>query len=148
MTQDLSNITMDGKGATISYGGGTLQEVSITPPSTQGGGALEVTTHRNSAWRTKAPKVLKDLGEMTFSAIYDPAEINTTGITKLNVNQSITVTFPDTSTLVFYGFVDSFSTGELVPGELPTCEVTIIVTNQDGAGTTGGSETAPVYTAA
>ena len=148
MAQDLSNITMDGLGAQVSLGSATLQEVSITPPSTQGGGALEVTTHRNSAYRTKAPKKLKDLGELTFSCIYDPAEWNSTGITDLNNNQQITVTFPDTSTLVFYGFVDSFAPGEITPGELPTAEITVIVTNQDGSGQTGGSETAPVYTSA
>jgi hypothetical protein len=148
MSQDLSNITMDGKGASISYGGATLQEVSISPPAVVGGGSLDVTTHRNGSYRTKAPKKLKDLGEVSFTAIYDPAEYNTTGIGKVNVNQSITVTFPDTSTLVFYGYIDSFTPGELTPGELPTVEVTIVVTNQDGAGTTGGSETAPVYTSA
>ena len=148
MSQDLANITMDGKGASISYGGGNLQEVSISPPAVVGGGSLDVTTHRNGNYRTKAPKKLKDLGEVSFTAIYDPSEYNTTGIGKVNVNQQITVTFPDTSTLVFYGFVDSFTPGELTPGELPTVEVTIVVTNQDGAGTTGGTETAPVYTSA
>ena len=148
MAQDLSSITMDGKGAQVSLGGANLQEVSITPPSVQGGGALEVTTHRNGTWRTKAPKKLKDLGELTFSGIYDPSEFNTTGIGELNSNQQITVTFPDTSTLVFYGFVDSFSPGEITPGELPTVEVTVIVTNQNGSGTAGGTETAPVYTSA
>jgi hypothetical protein len=148
MTQDLSTITMDGTGAQISFGGANLQEVSISPPSVTGGGALEVTTHRNGTWRTKAPKTLKDLGEVSFSAVYDPAEFNTTGLGKVNVNQSITVTFPDTSTLVFYGFIDSFTPGEITPGELPTVDVTIVVTNQAGAGTTGGAETAPVYTSA
>ena len=107
MTQDLSTITMDGTGAAISFGGANLQEVSISPPSVTGGGALEVTTHRNGTWRTKAPKTLKDLGEVSFSAVYDPAEFNTTGLGKVNVNQAITVTFPDTATLVFYGFIES-----------------------------------------
>ena len=148
MTQNLAGIEVDGLGAQVSIGSMSLQEVSITPPSTQGGGALEVTTHRNAGWRTKAPKTLKDLGELTFSAIYDPAQYSSQGISNLNNNQEITVTFPDSSTLVFYGFIDSFSAGEITPGELPTAEITVVVTNQNGSGSTPGSETAPVYTSA
>ena len=93
MSQDLTSITMDGKGASISYGGGNLQEVSISPPAVVGGGSLDVTTHRNGNYRTKAPKKLKDLGEVSFTAIYDPAEYNTTGIGKVNVKGKLLWTF-------------------------------------------------------
>lgn len=144
MAQDLSNIVMDGHATTISLGSATLQEVSISPPSISSGGAIEVTTMQNTNWRTKAPKKLHELGEVSFSALYDPALIGTY-LSGVGSNQAITITFADTSTLVFYGWVDSFSPSEVTEGEAPTADVTIVVSNQNGSGTTGGTETAPVY---
>jgi len=144
MAQDLSNIVVDGHATTISLGATTLQEVSISPPSISSGGEIDVTTMQNSAWRTKAPKQLHELGEVSFSALYDPAQIGTY-LTGVGVNQAITITFADTSTLVFYGWVDSFSPSEISEGEAPTADVTIVVSNQNGSGTTPGAETAPVY---
>jgi len=144
MAQDLANIVMDGQSTTISLGATTLQEVSISPPSVSSGGEIDVTTMQNSAWRTKAPKKLHELGEVSFSALYDPAQIGTY-LSGVGSNQAITITFADASTLVFYGWVDSFAPSELSEGEAPTVDVTIIVSNQNGSGTVGGAETAPVY---
>ena len=143
----LASVVLDGQGTTISLGGNTLQEVSITPPALNGGGEINVTTHRNSAYRTKAPKKLTELGEVSFSAIYDPAEWNA-ALSDINNNQQITVTFANGDTLQFYGFVDSFAPAEISEGEIPTVDVTIIVSNQDGADQTGGAESAPVFTSA
>lgn len=144
MAQDLANIVMDGQSTTISLGSATLQEVSVSPPSITSGGEIDVTTMSNSAWRTKAPKKLHELGEVSFSALYDPAQIGT-HLTGVGVNKEVTITFADTTTLVFWGWVDSFSPSEISEGEAPTADVTIIISNQNGAGTTGGAETAPVY---
>lgn len=144
MTQDLANIVMDGQSTTISVGSATLQEVSISPPSISSGGEIDVTTMSNTAWRTKAPKKLHELGEVSFSALYDPAQIGT-HLTSVGTNQAITITFADATTLVFYGWVDSFSPSEISEGEAPTADVTIIVSNQNGAGLAGGTETAPAY---
>lgn len=145
MTQVLTGCVVDGKGTQISLGGATLQEVSITPPSIASGGEINVTTHRNGTWRTKSPKILKEFGECSFSAVYDPAQVGTM-LTSVGDNQQITVTFANSDTLVFYGYIDSFSPGEITEGELPTADVTIVVTNQDGEANAPGSETAPVFT--
>jgi hypothetical protein len=144
MAQDLANIVVDGHATTISLGSADLQEVSISPPSISSGGEIDVTSMSNTSWRTKAPKQLHELGEVSFSALYDPAKIGTY-LTGVGSNQAITITFADASTLVFYGWVDSFSPSEISEGEAPTADVTIIVSNQNGSGTTPGAETAPVY---
>lgn len=144
MTQNLAGCVVDGKGTQISLGSNSLQEVSITPPSISSGGEINTTTHRNGTWRTKSPKILKEFGEVSFSAVYDPAQVGTM-LTSVGTNQEITVTFADSTTLVFYGYIDSFSPGEITEGELPTADVTIIPTLQDGTASAPGSETAPTF---
>ena len=147
MAQSLTNVVMDGQSTTINIDSATLQVISISPPAISSGGAIEVTTMDNDAWRTKAPKKLHELGEVSFSALYDPAEIGNflSGSTGVGYNQSIVITFADATTLTFFGWVDSFSPSEISEGEAPTADVTIIVSNQNGTGLAGGAETAPVY---
>jgi len=120
-----------------------MWEKEVTPPSVEGGGENDTTTMHNTTWRTKSPKQLKTLGECSFTAAYDPAVYDEI-VTMLNTNQLITITFPDASTLAFYGWIDSFTPSASVEGEQPTADVTIIASNQDGDGT----ETAPSFTAA
>lgn len=119
-------------------------EKTVTPPSVSGGGENDTTTMLNTAWRTRSPKKLKTLGESQLTVAYDPAVYNdVVGANGVNNNQLITVTFPDGSTLAFWGWIDEFTPNEIVEGEQPTAEVTIICSNQNASGT----ETAPVYTA-
>tara|TARA_R110000744_G_scaffold48100_2_gene105435 strand:- start:1145 stop:1594 length:450 start_codon:yes stop_codon:yes gene_type:complete len=148
MTQNLANIVMDGQSTTISIDDDDLQVISMSPPSISSGGEIDVTTMDNVAWRTKAPKKLKELGEISFSALYDPAKIGDflgTGVDGVGYNKSIVITFADTTTLTFWGWVDSFAPSEISEGEAPTVDVTIIVSNHNGVGLAGGAETAPVY---
>ena len=136
-------IQKDGHQTLIDIAGATLFEQEVTPPSIEGGGAVEQTTMRNTVWRTKCPKSLKTMGDSGFTAAYDPAAY-TTIAAAINVNQAITITFPDLSTLVFWGWLDSFTPNASVEGEQPTAECTIIPSNVDGA----GAEIAPVYAVA
>lgn len=118
-------------------------EKEVTPPSVTGGGSNDTTTMRNTAWRTLAPKKLKSLGEAKLTAAYDPA-VYSDIVAMLQVNQLITVTFPDGSTYEFFGWVDEFAPGAIKEGAQPTADVKILCSNQDGT----GAETAPVYTSA
>lgn len=120
-----------------------LWEKEVTPPGVSGGGENDTTTMRNTTWRTRSPKELKTLTESSFTAAYDPAVYDEI-IAMCNVNQEITVTFADDSTLVFWGWIDEFTLNAAVEGEQPTAEVTLIPSNQNASGT----ETAPNYTAA
>jgi len=120
-----------------------MWEKEVTPPGVAGGGENDTSTMRNTTWRTKSPKGLVSLAESTLVVAYDPAVYDEI-ISMVNVNQLITITFPDSSTLAFYGWIDEFTPNALVEGEQPTAEVKIIPSNQDADGT----ETAPDYEAA
>jgi hypothetical protein len=60
----------------------------------------------------------------------------------INVNDEITVTFSDGSTLAFWGFLKSFEPSENTEGEQPEAEITIFPTNVDNS----GAEQVPVLT--
>lgn len=117
-------------------------EKEVTPPGMDGGGENDTSTMRNTTWRTRAPKSLVTLTEGSMTAAYDPVVYDEI-LAMLNVNQQITITFPDDSTLVFWGWINEFTPNAAVEGEQPTAEVTIIPSNQN----TSGVETPPVYTA-
>ena len=120
-----------------------FKEKTITPPGMDGGGPNDTTTMRNIAKRTRQPKKLVTLTDMSMTASYDP-ECYTSIITNLiNKNGLVTVTFPDGATLVFYGYLDKFMPGELREGEQPTASITVVPTNQDNSGV----EVDAVYTA-
>ena len=120
-----------------------LWEKGVTPPGVDGGGETDTSTMHNTTWRTRSPKGLLTMSEASMRAAYDPAVYDEI-VSMVNVNQLITVTFPDTSTLVFWGWIDKFTPGESVEGEQPEADVTIVPSNQDD----DGAETAPEYTAA
>lgn len=61
----------------------------------------------------------------------------------VNVEQTITITFPDGSTLAFYGFMKSFEPDNLEEGTFPIATVAFVPTNADP---TTGDEEAPVLT--
>ena len=120
----------------------SIWEKEVTPPGISGGGANDTTTMHNSVWRTNAPKKLKTMSNSSFSAAYDPAVFDTM-VSMINVNQLITITFADSATIAFWGWVDEFTPGAAVEGEQPTADVTIITSNQNASLV----ETAPVYSA-
>lgn len=132
----------DGFATLVSFsanGAVKLWEKSVTPPGIDGGGANDTTTMRNTAWRTRKPKKLKTLTDMTLTAAYDPDVYNQI-MAMVNVNQQITVTFADGQTVTFWGWLNEFSPGESTEGEQPTATVTIIPSNMDN----NGVEQAPV----
>lgn len=136
----------DGFSTTIAFSAGssgvTLQlwEKEVTPPGIAGGGPNETTTMRNTAWRTMSPKQLMTLLASSLVAAYDPAVYDEM-VAMINVNQAITLTFSDNSTLVFWGWIDGFTPNNIVEGEQPTVNLNIEPSNQNAAGT----EIAPAY---
>jgi hypothetical protein len=122
--------------------GVTLYETQVTPPGIDGGGENDTTTMRNDTWRTRQPKQLATLTNMSTTVSYDPASYPLI-LAQRGVVQAVTLTFPDKSTLVFYGWLDSFTPAAAQEGSMPTAEMTIIPSNATAA----GSEVGPVYTA-
>ncbi len=116
-------------------------EKTVTPPGIKGGGPNDTTTMHNVDWRTHAPKKLKTLSEGSASVAYDTA-VYTQILAMINVNQLITIHFPDGSTYAFWGWVDEFTPGAIKEGEQPVAEVKIQPSNQNDSDV----EENPVYT--
>jgi len=115
-------------------------EKSVSPPSLDGGDTIEVSTMHNSVYRTFAARALITLGESSITAAYDPdAYDEIIGI--INVNTSVTVHFPDGSTLTFWGYLRTFEPGDNTEGEQPEATITIQPTNVDPS---SGHEHGPV----
>ncbi len=138
----------DGFSTTMSFdntpSGETLkfQEVSLSPPGLDAGGANDTTTMQNTAWRTMAPKQLLTMTEFSATCKYDP-EVYDQIVDMMATITEIVITFPDSSTLTFYGFIDKFVPGEVVEGAMATATLTVVPSNATAAGV----ETAPAYSA-
>ena len=117
-------ITFSASGSVAFY------QKEVTPPGMDGGGSVDITTMLNTRYRTMNPKHLMTLTDMKLTAAYDPV-VYTSILAMLQMNQQITVTFPDGSTVQFWGYIDKFIPGALVEGQQPTAEVTIVPTNHD-----------------
>lgn len=120
-----------------------FSEVTVTPPGIEGDEPNDTTTMHNVAWRTMAPRTLAKMTDTTVTANYDPSVYNAI-LAIINRVTTVTIHFPDGSSLAFYGFVKNFQPGELAEGSKPTCTLTIVATNQDPVACT---EEDPVYTA-
>lgn len=132
----------DGFAAIISFssnGAVKLYEKEVTPPGLDAGGPNDTTTMRNTRFRTMSPKRLVTATEMNAKCAYDPDVVNQL-YAMLGVNQQITVTWPDATTLTIWGWLDKFKPGALKEGEQPTAEVTVHPSNHDNSGV----EVAPV----
>ncbi len=118
-----------------------LYEKTVTPPGMDGGGEVDTTTMLNTKYRTRNPKALITMSISAMKCAYDPA-VYTQIVALINVNNLITVTFPDGSTLAFWGWLNKFTPDAHTEGEQPTAEVEIIPSNQNSSKV----ETAPVLT--
>lgn len=142
----MPGIMLDGFSTRIGFSADSdvqMAEKEVTPPGVSGGGAIDVTTMLNTSFRTMSPKQLQTLSDASFEAAYDPAFYDEI-LAMVNINQTITVTFPDAGTLVFRGWIDEFAPNRVVEGEQPTAEVTVVVSNRDPI---TGAETGPSFTA-
>jgi len=97
-----------------------------------GGDAIETSTMHNSTYRTFLARSLITLGETSITVAYDP-DVYDEIIGIINVNTSISVHFPDGSTLTFYGYLRTFEPGDNTEGEQPEATITVQPTNYDPA---------------
>lgn len=134
----------DGHGTLITFSSDpnlSVWEVGVTPPGMDGGDAIEQTTHHNVTYRTKAPQSLIDLTEGQIRVQYDPVCISEIRA-MINVEQTLTVTYPDGSTDAIFGYLRTFETEEIVTGETPEATMSFVPTNVEPGTST---EEAPVY---
>lgn len=120
-----------------------MYEKEVTPPGYDSGGPIDTTTMRNVEYRTFSPKALKTLTPMTATVAY-ATDVYDDVRDQIGVKQAITVTFPDDSSLTFFGYIDKFAAGAHSEGAQPTATLTIQPTNLDPD---TGEESPPVYDA-
>jgi len=121
-----------------------LWEKQVKPPGVSGGDAIKTSTMHNKVVHTKAARKLIDWENQTFTFAYDPDAMPTIRA-QVNVEQSITHTWPDHSSLVYYGWLMKVEFGELKEGEQPEGTATICVSNWDPV---NYQEVEPVFTPA
>jgi hypothetical protein len=137
-------ILKDGFKTLVSIGGITavFEEISVTPPAADSGGAIDQTTMRNSRYRTKLGKSLVTLDTISLKVAYDPKTYAQV-IPILGSNRAIVLTFPDGSTLTFYAIVSKFTPDEVSEGERPEATIELEPSNLSTAATP--VEIAPVF---
>ncbi len=116
-----------------------IWEIEVKPPGLDGGDPINTTTMHNVLFRTMSHRALQTLTECTSTCAFDPIAYDSLRA-MINRDQTITITFPDESTLCFYGFLQKFEPTGLKEGEMPTASVSVCPTNKDS----GGVEQAPV----
>lgn len=141
-------IQKDGYQTTVAFSAGSsgvvlttlIKERTVKPPGIDGGGPILTTTMRNANWRTAQPKSLKTLTPSSITVTYDPSVFDEL-VAMTNINQSIVITFPDATTLTFWGWINTAEPSNNEEGEEPTMEIGLEISNANAAGT----ETAPVF---
>lgn len=118
-------------------------EQSVTPPAFDGGDPVDATTQHNTTYRTKSPGSLIEVQDVSADVLYDPL-VYPSVVAIINRATTVTVHFPDGSSLCFYGYLRSFKPNAAKEKEKPMATVTIVVTNMDPSDC---SEYGPVYTA-
>jgi hypothetical protein len=118
-----------------------IWEIEVKPPGLDGGDAINTTTMHNVAVRTFGLRALYTMTETTITAAYDPIAYDSLR-SMINREQTLTVTFPDGSTLAFFGGMTKFDPTGIKEGEMPTATMTIVPTDKDST----GAEQAPVLT--
>ena len=124
---------LDGFPTLITFAADTnvsLWETSVTPIGADGGEVIDISTMHNTTHRTKHFRDLIELTESSFVAAYDPVVLDQI-ILLVNVNTTITLTFPDGSTWAFFGGMRKFEPQEITEGEMPRATVTITPTCYD-----------------
>lgn len=116
-------------------------EKEVTPPGITAGGPIDTTTMRNTAYRTMSPRQLKSLTKCTATVAYATEALEQVWA-QIGVNQLVTVTLPDGSTIEFWGWIEEFTPGNHTEGAQPTAALTIQPSNRDA----DGAEVAPAYT--
>ena len=107
-------------------------EVSVTPPGVDGGDEIDTTTMFNTTYRTRSARKLKTLTPASASVAYDPQVLSQI-IETINMETTITITFPDGSTWAFFGYLKTFEPQEASEGEMPMADIEVVPTNWDPA---------------
>lgn len=118
-----------------------LFEKTVDPPGVDGGEPVPLATMLSQTWRTFTSRELKTMTPMRMTCAYS-SKCYSTLVSIINVEGSITIHFPDTSTVTFYGYLQSFEPSTVAEGVQPEAVVVIMPTNRDPINKV---ETGPVW---
>jgi hypothetical protein len=136
------SVNFDGHGITYTRSGLTakVKTVKLGGYSKE---EIDVTTHSNTAVKTKVLTTLKNYGDISLTLECDPSVY---GGTISAGNASTVITFPNSAGSITF-WADVKQVGEVTyeqgSSNQVTFELTLTVTNRNGSGV----ETAPVYSA-
>lgn len=108
----------------------SLWEKKVTQLGYDGREPIDQTTMWNDVYVTKAPRALIDTTDGSMTCAYDPLAY-TEILLMINVEQTITYTVSDGSTIAAYGYLQKFEPQEMEEGTQPEAKVTIVHTNWD-----------------
>lgn len=108
----------------------SVWEKKVKPPGLDGGEAIEQTTMFNTLYRTFAARTLITMTPLNLSGAYDP-NLFVLLLAQINIEQVLTLTFPEGTTLAFYGYLQKADFNELAEGVQPEISLTIQPTNAD-----------------
>jgi hypothetical protein len=120
--------------------GASLWNKDLKPVGLDGGEPIDTTTMYNSELHTYAPRILVKATAVDLNCTYLASSYSAI-LAQLNVNQEITITFPDESTLVFWGWLQKFEPSDMKEGDQPMAKVTIFPSFTD----TSGAEVLPTW---
>ncbi len=130
----------DGYPITLSLGtSGLVCEIEVTPPAIEGG-VIPQDCMRSGTTAISWPKSRKKYLPLTVMASWDPdvygQNLGVVGGTAaiINLNQSMTLTFPGGRVLSFWATITKFEPAAMKEGERPTATVTIELTNMNSLG--------------
>lgn len=107
-------------------------EIDVGVPGFDIGDPVENTTQQNQTWRTTGPRSLITLTPFQVKAAYDP-QAYTELLNIAGLETTITILFPDNSTLAFFGFLKQVEFDQMSDGTMPALTMTIVPTNVDPA---------------
>ena len=109
-----------------------LWEKVVTPFSMKGGEKIDVTTQHNRQLKTYSAPILVELGDAKFTCAFDTEFFDGADfLAIINVETTITQTFPDGSQVAFFGYLAEFEPEGMEHGKQPEATVVIKVTNRD-----------------
>lgn len=84
--------------------------------------ALDTTHLGTTSYKTKVPASLVEAGELEVEFWFDPGDSPPIS----SAAETITITYPDTETWSFSGFMTNFKAGSAVDGELMSGSATLV----------------------
>ncbi len=109
-------------------------EKETAAPGMEGGDPINTSTNHNETWETMVPRALITLTPFTVRCAYDPDVYSDDQVqAAINRRDTITVTFQDTSTLAFFGYLKSFTPAGMNKEGQPEADVEFVPTNWDHA---------------